>query len=352
MSALPLPPAAQAERLTDALRRSGALGAGQVRQVEVISSRPQILSHITRLRLSYAGGDAGPSTLILKSGLPQLDAGGWAGGRHEVAFYAKVAPSMPAQLLPACHEALWNPETNGWHLILEDLSDSHLIATAWPLPPDIDACERIARARAHQHAVWWDHPELGRSIGEHADDRVLGWPLADFAAQYGRFAEQAGDILSTERRQLFERLIAAAPRLLHRKQSRRQLSLVHGDAHVWNVFLPRDDAANGVRLFDWDCWRIDVGAADLAYMMAMHWYPELRRRWERRLLDAYHAALLGHGVRDYSRADLEDDYRLCVLWHLSVPVRQAIIGIPPVIWWNNLGRILLAADDLDCGSLL
>ena len=28
------------------------------------------------------------------------------------------------------------------------------------------------------------------------------------------------------------------------------------------------------------------------------------------------------------------------------------IAIPPVIWWNNLGRILLAVDDLACSDLL
>jgi hypothetical protein len=27
-------------------------------------------------------------------------------------------------------------------------------------------------------------------------------------------------------------------------------------------------------------------------------------------------------------------------------------NIPAVIWWNNLERIMLAVDDLDCRSLL
>jgi hypothetical protein len=30
------------------------------------------------------------------------------------------------------------------------------------------------------------------------------------------------------------------------------------------------------------------------------------------------------------------------------PVNQEAIDIPPVIWWNNLERILLAVDDLGC----
>jgi Ecdysteroid kinase-like family len=160
-----------------------------------------------------------------------------------------------------------------------------------------------------------------------------------------------GDRLSRERRDLFERVLHAAPRLLARYHSHRNVTIVQGDAHVWNSFLPRN-GGDDVRLFDWDLWRIDVASDDLAYMMAMHWYPDLRRRIERPLLDRYHAALVAHGVRGYDRRALDDDYRLSALWHITTPVWQATNDIPPVIWWNNLERILLAVDDLGCRDLL
>jgi hypothetical protein len=107
---------------------------------------------------------------------------------------------------------------------------------------------------------------------------------------------------------------------------------VHGDAHVWNVFLPNDDSAGGERLFDWSAWRPDLPATDLACMMAMHWYPERRRRFERPLFD--------------------HDYRLAVLTQLMTPIIWANVGIPPAVWWNNLERIMLAVDDLGCRDLL
>ena len=40
-------------------------------------------------------------------------------------------------------------------------------------------------------------------------------------------------------------------------------------------------------------------------MMAVHWYPEPRRRLEQRLLDRYHARLVAHST-DYDRAALAD----------------------------------------------
>jgi hypothetical protein len=52
-----------------------------------------------------------------------------------------------------------------------------------------------------------------------------------------------------------------------------------------------------------------VATDDLAYMMALHWFPDHRRRFERHLLDHYHTALIAHGVTGYDRRALDDDYR-------------------------------------------
>ena len=126
----------------------------------------------------------------------------------------------------------------------------------------------------------------------------------------------------------------------------------HGDAHVWNLLYPRDAAASDVYLIDWDAWRIGRGAFDLAYMMALHWYPERRARLEAPLIERYHAGLLAHGVSDYSLDRLREDYRLAVIGHLATPVWQQSFGLPPAIWWPHLHRILAAFEDLDCAALL
>ena len=161
-----------------------------------------------------------------------------------------------------------------------------------------------------------------------------------------------GDRLPRERRDLYDQLLAAAPRLAARYHSHLNVTIIQGDAHVWNCFLPKDGRDDDVRIFDWDSWRIDTGTDDLAYMMAMHWYPDRRSRIEQSLLDCYHAELVEGGVRNYSRRALNDDYRLSVLWQITTPIWQSGNNIPPVIWWNNLERIHLAVDDLGCRELL
>lgn len=253
-------------------------------------------------------------------------------GRREVAFYTQVAAAMPAGVVPRCFEAVFEPETGAWHLLLEDLTDSHLLAATWPLPPTTEQCERILHALARLHAEWWDDPRLGVSVGTRLDADVLNQHLQRLEEQYKSFTDRLGDRLSAERRDLYERFLDAAPRLLARYHSQRNFTIAHGDSHVWNYFLPRD-GGHDVRLFDCDAWHIGVATGDLAYMMATHWYPERRRRIERPLLDHYHATLAAHGVHGFDRRALDDDYRLSVLWQITTPVRQAAMDLPPLIWW-------------------
>jgi thiamine kinase-like enzyme len=181
---------------------------------------------------------------------------------------------------------------------------------------------------------------------------VLDRYVAALPKDVAAFADRLGDRLPAERRRVYERLIAAAPRLLDRYRSHRHLTVVHGDAHVWNALLARDAGPGDVRLIDWDGWRVDMASDDLAYMLAMHWYPDRRRRHERDILVRYHDALMTAGVRDYSFDALWQDYRYSALWQLTTPLWQSAHALAPVIWWNNLERIMLAVDDLGCLELL
>jgi hypothetical protein len=212
-----------------------------------------------------------------------------------VAFYAEVGAATPPGLVPRCFDSHWDPQTGEWRLLLEDLTDTHRIATPWPLPPELPDAEEIIRARARFHAAWWDHPRLGAMWG-HGRTRPAwtngsrAWPRST------GFADQAGDGLSANRRALYARLFETAPKLAVRYHSHRHMTVIQGDSHVWNCFLPKQAGVGQAVLFDWDSWSVNVATIDLAYMMAVHWYPELRRGRESHLLDVYHAELLAQGV--------------------------------------------------------
>lgn len=353
MTSPQLPAVVEPARLTAALRRGGVLDAGAVREVKVLHQRDTLVSHIIRLGLRYVGESAGaPQSLILKTPNAAFAQTLANGGRREIAYYTQLTPSMPPGLVPRCFDGHFDEDSLAWHLLLEDLTDSHDIATAWPLPPSRGQAIAIVTTLARWHAAWWDHPGLGAPVGTWASVEDSAQRMETFAGHYDRFADLLGDRLSEERRILYRRLIDRSERLSERYHSRRNMSITHGDAHTWNFLLPRAGVADTVRIFDFDLWSINVPTNDLAYMMAMHWYPERRQALERPLLTLYHDKLIESGITGYTRGALDRDYRWAVLWHITRPVWQWSINIPPLIWWNNLERVFAAVDDLGCEELL
>lgn len=348
-----LPEVVEPARLTAALRKGGVLDAGAVREVKVLHQRDTVVSHIVRLGLRYVGDPGGaPQSLILKTAQAAFSRTPADRGEHEVAFYTQLSPYMPPGLVPRCFDGHFDEASGAWHLLLEDLTDSHELATVPTLPPSRHQATAIVTALARMHAVWWDHPNLGETFGTWASPEDSAARMETFAGHYDRFADQLGDRLSEERRILYRRLIEQSARLSQRYHSRRHVSIAHGDAHTWNFLLPRAGIVDTVRIFDFDLWGINVPTSDLAYMMAIQWYPERRQALERALLHRYHETLLAHGVAGYTRGALDQDYRWSVLWHITKPVWQWSINLPPGIWWNNLERVMMAVEDLGCEELL
>jgi hypothetical protein len=170
----PTQEAIQAEHLTATFRRTGVLGNAHVSNVAVETSRDTILSRIIRVRSTYsAATDVAPPSLIFKTSHPDRVGDALHAGRQEVAFYDQVAPLMPTNIAPRCFEAYRDEETGAWHLLLEDLTETHAVPTQWPLPPARQQCGAIIRAHARLHASWWDSPRLGVSVGTWLDGETM-----------------------------------------------------------------------------------------------------------------------------------------------------------------------------------
>jgi hypothetical protein len=139
--------------------------------------------------------------------------------------------------------------------------------------------------------------ELGFRLATASSKPLMLWSRGSFIA--------ARDLLPSHRRDLYRRLIDRGAELNKRYHSHHDMTVVQGDAHYWNCFLPKD-GGDDIRFFAWACWRIDVGIGtdDLAYMIALHWYPDRRHILERPLLDLYHATLTACGVTGYDRRSL------------------------------------------------
>lgn len=300
------------------------------------------LSDLVGVTLDWSTPDAGPARAVLKVSHAAF-------GQRELPFYEEIAARVDSPVLPRFFAGGTDEPTGRTWLLLEDLSASHEVPSAAPMPPTFERSARLVEALAQLHAAAWDQPALqGTEATLLARLRASGW-IEDAAA---RLFAQAGDALDGGTRDLYARWLRSLPALVERAAHIPGNTIVHGDAHAWNWMLPRPGAAAPPKLVDWDGWAVGPGVWDLAYMMAVFWDREVRQRFEAGLLDRYHASLVAAGVRGYPRDALQEDYRLAVLLHLRTPLARFHWKMSAYVWWPQITRIRHAVEDLRADDLL
>lgn len=268
----------------------------------------------------------------------------------ENAFYRRVNPGrLP---IPKCYGAFFDPNSSLSCLIIQDLSESHDV-TPWPLQLSQTNSKTAVEALAMIHGQYWgradtaENPSVDALI---ANENILS---QDFNAILPAFFDYMGDQLAKDRQHLMCRAFERFPELkANRLRDGRPTTIVHGDAHAWNVMFPKDRMDQTCLFIDWEDWRFDAGAADLSYMMALNWHQDRRTRHERDLLKHYHKTLLSHIDDHYVWDDLMLDYRIGLLQHVVVPVYLQQFRPTDAIWMEHLERWFVAMHDLDCRALL
>jgi hypothetical protein len=342
------------EWLTGRLLENGHLPRGRVSKLG-ISSFETFFSTIYRLEVSYSTGRSAalPSKLLLKIPFPCNEAS-LKMGEDEVRAYTLLARMMNDPPIVRCFDAVYSTDTRASCLLLEDMSEMHY-QPALPLPPSKRHCELCVEALARLHAFWWEHPDLDGTIGQLHDETSLKEIITRIENDISGFIAFMGDRLSPPRLTAYEKALAFVPAFWQRRlTSIRHSTLIHGDAHTFNMLHPKDPQTGRTLLIDLaTCNRIRPPTNDLAYMMALQWYPERRAVMEDALLRHYHAALLSMGVKNYSWEDCRLDYRYSVITHLFTPVGQWVSNqLPATVWWHNFERISEAYEDLGCDELL
>ena len=337
------------DRLTGALRRDGCLDRGHVVDVCVLSQEKTWAATIARLQVSYSrdASLAAPRRLFFKYTPPNLERDLRIFGSREATFYSTIAADMVAPPLAHCYDADCSLETGLAHILLQDLSDTH-VQSPWPLPPTVAHCEAIVDALAQVHAHWWDRPPQGEP-----DSSIRLQYLRQAIKAYPRFVHHLKDRLAPDRREMYERVLASSfsDRLAESSHQPPGVTLIHGDAHAWNFFLPRR-LQDQTCIVDWHEWSVGKGTDDLVETIALAWFPARRARLERPLLRHYYERLLAYGVRDHTWSQCWDDYRASVIVGLFIPISQWVNGISPEVWWGNLERIAVAYQTLECIELL
>lgn len=157
--------------LTDVLRRQEALAGIRVTKVRVDEAKQSFMASIAKLRIGYDGDPpvGSPTRLFLKTSRPPDQPASSASGRGEIAFYRTGAPAMADPPVPRCYDAAFEDATQRFHLLLEDLSESHRELSDYPLP------RRSSRARASSRPSPGSMPRCGAIRGS-ATASAPGFP--------------------------------------------------------------------------------------------------------------------------------------------------------------------------------
>jgi hypothetical protein len=341
-----------ATRLGGILEAAGVPGYSSIAAVELREAARGPFSEHAFYDVIHGGeppADA-PQQVFLKLSLPDVPASRDM-VREEVRFYQAYGKDARLPLV-ACYDACHEPATGASHLLLRDLSATHGNPPK-PLPPTFRRAEAMIDALLRTHVRWWMDPDLGRGVGERWTAKSVDDAVRFTEQHYSRFRNLVGDLWSPKRWAVYEDVRRAWPRLLERLVDQPHLTLIHGDAHVWNCLLPNDPSRHPAYLVDWSTCRVRPPTNDLAYMMALMWFSDVRERWERELLARYHRGLLGAGIDGYTWDAFLRDYRFAIIVHLFTPVLQAVGGIVgPTTWWYSCERICTAYAEWNCEELL
>lgn len=331
------------EWLTAILREGGVLEHGEVAAVEIKDTTHQAsLNYFLNLAYSPDAPETAPRTLFLKLSRPErlpLTA-------SEVEYYTKIVGYMPYKITPQCHLAEFDSATGAYHILLEDVSNTHS-GHSLSYPPTPEHALLMAKTLAQLHAHWWESPGLS-TVSDLPTEAVINRYVNQCRAGLQPMFDFLGSRLTTEQRNLIDEFTARYPDWMLKRtaQNPNHLTLIHGDSHNANFLLPK--AAGEAYLidrqpFDWSltCW---LGVSDLTYMMVHWWHPSYRARLEEAVLNAYHDELIARGVLNYDRVQMWDDYRICAIQSLYVPLEWCAEGDPDKTAWIWYPKVMYTLD--------
>lgn len=335
--------------LTQRLSRHGFIRAGTVTSIAKTESFTSSAAKWERLTLSFSSDYEGdvPPKLVLK--IYRKD---WfGGGVNEWTFYSELAALTPQAKVCPVYDCGIDRDRKDCHFLMADLSETHVEHPPKETGPPYEA---IIDELLKFHVHWWGSSRLESwpFFNRHGGPLRMAQAIAEedvrascraFDDDLKSFVQQAGDEFEPDWFQIVQRVIDRYPdAFLRRVTTASDITLLHGDAHLGNLFYPKDPEHGELILSDWETYKRGLGAYDLAYML-IHGTSE-RHAIERPLMDHYYQGLVVSGIEDYSRAQFEHDYRLSVIACVFCPL----------IWKRtfSMRSAVNAYEDWNCGDLL
>ncbi len=274
-----------------------------------------------RVRMSTEGDHDVPDTLVAKLPSPDETKRAMVAGiyRTEVSFYRELAPTLAVRT-----PRLWYSDlSSDWHrfvLLLEDLAPRRQGDQI--LGCDVEQSRRAVENLAGLHGPRWCDPTLEAdwmTIVRGDGAEMVAMITRDAT---DRFLGRYHDRLDAADRHLLDAIPAKLASWILARDDR--FAPLHGDYRLDNLLF--GEGPDPVAAVDWQTVTLGLPGRDVAYFLSTGLAPELRRRHERELVEAYHATLLGHGVRDHPMEECWDDYCFGMLQGPLITIVGAAYG--------------------------
>lgn len=269
-------------------------------------------------------------------------------GRNEVNFYRSIRPRLA---IPAPRVFHVGGNDEDFLLLLEDLAASGCEFADITTRCDFERARSVVKTLASLHAQFWQSPLFDKElawVNRRETDRhaklmtVLRGQVIPMAIKKYR------EVVPREVLDALPLIMESYPQL-EREWSRGERTLVHGDAHIGNMYFNKGVAG----LLDWQMPNLCQGMRDVSYFLVNSVPSGVRRENQEALIKIYLATLADAGIQlEFDEAWYQYRLHTTYTWISSVVTAAGSHMQAPKIAAAGLSRTCKAMVDLNVIELL
>jgi len=268
---------------------------------------------------------------------------------NEGNFYKFIKDNAITNIpVPMCYDVFVSEENGEFVIILEDISRNYTAPDSVALT-DKNIWFACAESLAKFHAAFWNHSII---LSVEEADRNFHEFRSNVQSFITKFSNEFSDNIKNTLLKASEINISLLKKAPHRINSKNNVTICNGDAHIYNFMLPTTKGHNPL-IVDFQFWGEGAGTSDLAHLTRLSFSNELKNDIQIPLIKHYHEALLASGVTGYSWEECLRDYRTSAAAMVLIPFYQHNgFGLKYESWINALHGLVYNYEYLNCDELI
>lgn len=273
----------------------------------------------------------------------------------EAEFY-KLIRNKSISFLPIvhCFDVYISEDKTKYLILLQDVSDIYIDSNQSKFT-EKGVWFSAAESLANFHSTFWNLKEIDLKNLPVNSIEALNTHINDTYNGFGIFKDYIGNRFDNATYAIYEHVVNINVALLkenyERKLNNSNITIVHGDSHIYNFMLSTNKNLSPV-IIDFQFWGVGIGAGDLAHLTRVSFPDEFSISLHEPLIRKYYNTLLEQGVQGYSWEECWIDYRKRVAVMLLIPMWQYTgFDLKYDDWINDIPKLLLNYNALECNQI-